>query len=553
MKINIINWCKVTAFKAVKTFIQTFIAALTVSGAGVSAVDLKSALWISVGAAIACFGMYFGKLQWEINSKKKFKIFAVLDEEKVTDEKLQEIAKNALEQQSTVKKKIIEKEEKQKSKDKTDDEEETKEDSSPSLKGKIYLSPSNQTENKYKGIDTNEAEQCEKIAAKLKDILVKKGLEVMIAERSENMEKRCKNSDEFKSDLHIPIHTNASNGTVGGTRVFFFSEESKEIAKTVYNSIYELTPGGSDNLSKVTDLYELHHTDAPGVYVEVEFHDVEAYAEWITKHTDDIAEHLAKGIENVFKNCEIKKGIYTQEVAKEEAKQEEAAQPTGDNFKKGNCICQIGKDYVLLCNLKVRDGAGTNFRQKLKSELTPDGQAHAIDDTYACLQEGTGITCLAIDENWIQIPSGWICARDIDGTDYVKDMPQENPKVAAIRGRLAAWSDPYNQGYPGWCQAWVQTLYHEAGLNSPTYCCASNNRDHNASPGDPQNGDMVFAGTGYHNIIDDVCGRYAGHVGIYMDGMVYGSQIPYAQPFDKWVAVYGYGGHSNQGNWQVTT
>lgn len=545
MKINLKNWCQVTGFKAFKTFLQTFISAITVTGAGIALIDVQTGLYLGLGSALACFAMYFGKLQWEIINEK-FRIYAVLEDELLSDEKIQKIIEDALSKEAEVKDRLIEEQKEEETK-----EDEAAEDASPSLKGKVYLSPSNQTGNKYNGVDTNEAEQCEKIAAKLKDILTKKGLDVMIAERSEDMETRCKNSDKFESDLHIPIHTNASNGTVGGTRVFFYSEDSKEVAKTVYDSLYELTPGGSDNLSKVTDLYELHHTDAPGVYVEVEFHDVEAYAAWITKHTDEIAEHIAKGIENVFLNCEIKKGVYTQEVAKEEAKKEEAAKPanTGDNFKSGSCICQAGNDYVLLYNVKVRTGAGTNYPQKLRSELTADGQAHAIDDTYACLQEGTGVTCLAVDGNWIQIPSGWICARDIDGTDYVKEMPQENPKVQAIRGRLAAWSDPYNQGYPGWCQAWVQTLYHEAGLYSPTYCCAANNRDHNAISGDPSNGDMVYSSPSYHNVIDSVCGRYAGHVGIYMDGYVYGSQVPYKQSFGDWISRYGYGGHSNQGNW----
>lgn len=528
MKINLKNWFQVTAFKAGKTFIQTFIAGLTVTGAGISSLDVKSAFWVSVGAAVACFGMYFGKLQWEITAKKKFKIFAVLDEEKVTDEKLEEVVKNAVEKQPEVKERI----------------EEAKEDASPSIKGRVYLSPSNQTENLYNGVNTNEAEECEKIAKALKKILVKKGYEVKVADRSESMEVRCQNSDIFNADIHIPIHTNASNGTVGGTRVFYYNSHSKNVAQAVYDSIYELSLGCSDSLSKVTDLYELHHTKAPAVYVEVEFHDVEAYAKWIVENTDKIAEHLAEGIENAFK-CPIEKGVYDK--PDEEPKVDP---PKNDDYcYGGECGCSVGGEYVLTCNLKVRDGAGTNHRQKKKSELTADGQAHAIDDEYACLQEGTSVTCLAVDKNWIKIPSGWICARDLDGTNNVKDAPKENPKVQAIRGRLNAWSDPYNQGFAGYCQVFVMNIYREAGLNSPVYCCASNNRDHNAQSGDPQNGDMVYAGTNYHNTIDDVCGRYAGHVGIYMDGYVYGSQVPYKLSFNDWVSRYGYGGHSNQGNW----
>lgn len=374
----------------------------------------------------------------------------------------------------------------------------------------------------------------------------------MIGKRSEDMETRCKNSDAFGADLHIPIHTNAFNGTVGGTRVFYFSEDSKALAQALYDSIYKITPGQSDNIQKKTDLYELHHTEAPAIYMEVEFHDVEAYAQWIVDNTNVIADALCEGICKIFDECEIKKGVYTEEVSKEEQKAEEkAAEATtqANANKGGSCGCTVGSEYVLKEAMKVRTGPGCNYPQKKYSELTSDGQAHAIQQEDACLLAGTSVTCLAVDENWIQIPSGWICAKDTDGTVYVEDAPQENAKIQAIRGRLAAWTDPYHQGYPGYCQAWVQTVYHEAGLNSPTYCCASHNRDANAQSGDPGNGDMVFASSGYHNVIDDVCGRHAGHVGIYMDGYVYGSQLPYKQSFGSWTSTYGYGGHTNQGNW----
>ena len=557
MKINFKNWCCVTGFKAFKTFIQTFISALAVTGVGIALIDVKTAAWVGLGAALACFAMYFGKLQWEI-AKDKFRIYAVLDDEEVTDEKIQKAVDEALSKQSDVKKDLKTKEAKKKVDKDENKKEETKEDSSPSSDkveqktGKIYLSPSNQTGNTYTGVDTTEAEQCEKIAKKLKTLLAKKGFEVMIGKRSEDMETRCKASDEFGADLHLPIHTNAYNGTVGGTRAFYFSEDSKAVAQALYNAIYEITPGQSDNLQKKTDLYELHHTEAPAVYMEVEFHDVEAYAKWIAENTVTIAQALCDGICAAFNNCEIKKGVYTEKTAEKEAKaeaKEEAKTAEVNANKGGNCKCSVGGEYVLKEAMKVRTGPGCNYAQKKKSELTTDGQAHALNQENAVLLAGTRVTCLAVDENWIKIPSGWICAKDTDGTVYVEEAPKENSKVQAIRGRLAAWSNPYNQGFAGMCQAWVQTIYHEAGLTSPTYCCASHNRDANAKSGDPSNGEMVFASSSYHNAIDSVCGRHAGHVGIYMDGYVYGSQIPYKRSFSSWKSTYGYGGHTNQGNW----
>lgn len=81
-----------------------------------------------------------------------------------------------------------------------------------------------------------------------------------------------------------------------------------------------------------------------------------------------------------------------------------------------------GKTYTLNVNLKVRSGAGTNFRQKLKSELTEDGKKHALAGTYAILKKGTKVTCKDIVKSgsniWMKIPSGWIAAYN-EGKRYV--------------------------------------------------------------------------------------------------------------------------------------
>jgi hypothetical protein len=68
--------------------------------------------------------------------------------------------------------------------------------------------------------------------------------------------------------------------------------------------------------------------------------------------------------------------------------------------------------YTLTENVKVRTGAGTNYSQKLRSQLTANGQAHALSQTYAVLKSGTAVTVSEIkavgNDVWGKIPSGWI-------------------------------------------------------------------------------------------------------------------------------------------------
>lgn len=83
----------------------------------------------------------------------------------------------------------------------------------------------------------------------------------------------------------------------------------------------------------------------------------------------------------------------------------------------------IGKTYTLQVNLNVRVGAGTSYKNKKYSELTKDGRKHALNISNAVLKRGTKVTCLKVisvkDETWLQIPSGFICAKYGDKI-YVK-------------------------------------------------------------------------------------------------------------------------------------
>lgn len=162
---------------------------------------------------------------------------------------------------------------------------------------KIYLSPSDQNRNMYAYGDTNEMIQCRRIADACEKALKRCGFEVK-NNQSDTMEARVAESNRWDADLHIPIHTNAYNSAVGGTRVFYYAKNGygNVAAQHVYDALKGVSPGTADNISAYPELYELRNTTATAVYVEAEFHDVPKYAKWIIEHVEDIGEAICKGV-----------------------------------------------------------------------------------------------------------------------------------------------------------------------------------------------------------------------------------------------------------------
>lgn len=165
---------------------------------------------------------------------------------------------------------------------------------------KIYISPSSQPENKYAYGNTNEQEQCNKIALECVKIAKRCGFEAKTNTNSD-MYSRVSESNKWGADLHMPIHTNAANGKVQGTRLFSFDAKGTgyKICKSVMKTLAPITPGTSDSIT-VQSFYEITDTNAPCCYIEVAFHDNVTEAKWIIGHTKKIAEAIVKGICNYY-------------------------------------------------------------------------------------------------------------------------------------------------------------------------------------------------------------------------------------------------------------
>lgn len=166
---------------------------------------------------------------------------------------------------------------------------------------RIYLSPSNQSGNTYATGGTNEMAQCDKIARATATALKRCGFEVKVGKSGDSMQNRCNESDNFKADIHMPIHTNAYNGKVtGGTRVFVLDSNRKKAGQAVLNALAPISPGTADSLTYQTGLYEINVPNALTIYVEVEFHDTKTGSDWIRNNTTKIGEAICKGLCNYF-------------------------------------------------------------------------------------------------------------------------------------------------------------------------------------------------------------------------------------------------------------
>ena len=189
---------------------------------------------------------------------------------------------------------------------------------------KVFLSPSNQYDNRYAYGDTTEGVQCGKIAQACREALERSGVTVKLM-HDESMQEKCAASNAFGADLHVPIHTNAFNGTVSGTRMFCYAEggEGQKACKAIFNRLAPVTPGTSENIRADASLYEVRVPAAPTAYIECEFHDNPTASKWIVENTGLIGEAIARGICDYF-------GVTFRE--KEQSKPVEPEKPATDKL-----------------------------------------------------------------------------------------------------------------------------------------------------------------------------------------------------------------------------
>jgi hypothetical protein len=251
---------------------------------------------------------------------------------------------------------------------------------------KIYLSPSNQSSNSYATGNTTEMIECDKIANATATALKRCGFEVKVGKSGDTMQNRCTESDNFKADIHMPIHTNAYNGKVtGGTRVFCLNSNGKKACESVLKYLGAISPGTGDSVSYQTGLYEINVPAALTVYVECEFHDTKTGSDWIRNNTTNIGEAICHGLCDYF-------GVTYKKTASTTTSSTSAS--TSSSTSKSSEY----KVKVTISDLNIRKGAGTNYATTGK--YTGKGVFTIVET-----KSGTGST-----KGWGKLKSGagWI-------------------------------------------------------------------------------------------------------------------------------------------------
>ena len=167
---------------------------------------------------------------------------------------------------------------------------------------RVYISPSGQAYNKYAAGNTTEAEQCRRIGNACFAALLRSGVEVKISPPGMPTDNAVIDSNNYKPDYHVCIHTNAISGdnskpSAQGAVVFTSKKNiDSPVAYAVLDALNTLKGKKSLYGVRPNSLYEINRTTAKCIYIEAEFHDNAELALWIIDNAENIGEAIAEGI-----------------------------------------------------------------------------------------------------------------------------------------------------------------------------------------------------------------------------------------------------------------
>lgn len=167
---------------------------------------------------------------------------------------------------------------------------------------RIYISPSTQEHNIGDGTFGSEESQMNKISEFLVAFLYKDGrFTVKYNLPSMDVAQIAVDSNNFKADAHVAIHSNAGGGQ--GTEVYGYAPNtnSDRLAKALYNQIAPLSPGIDRGVKYNPGLMEVgDRVSATAALIELGFHDDLKDATWIAYNPEMISKALYMGICDYF-------------------------------------------------------------------------------------------------------------------------------------------------------------------------------------------------------------------------------------------------------------
>lgn len=111
-------------------------------------------------------------------------------------------------------------------------------------------------------------------------------------------------SNQGNYDLHFALHSNASaTGTARGIEAYYYptSTRGKRFAEIVARNLQLIYPvPNGTKIVPTTTLGEVRRTRAPGVLVEIGYHDNPLDAQWVRENINAIAENLVLSLTEYF-------------------------------------------------------------------------------------------------------------------------------------------------------------------------------------------------------------------------------------------------------------
>jgi N-acetylmuramoyl-L-alanine amidase len=169
----------------------------------------------------------------------------------------------------------------------------------------IYLSPSTQQFNPYNG-GGNEEYYMNLIADAMEPYLVASGIQFVRNTPDMTAATSIAASNSGIYDLHLALHSNATalgDGSARGSEIYYYpqSAEGKRFADIAAKNLKLIYPlPDSVRTVPTTTLGEVVRTRAPGVLMELAYHDNPQDAQWIRDNIELIAANIVLSLTEFF-------------------------------------------------------------------------------------------------------------------------------------------------------------------------------------------------------------------------------------------------------------
>ena len=169
----------------------------------------------------------------------------------------------------------------------------------------IYLSPSTQEFNPYAG-GGNEELYMNLVADAMEPYLAASGITYTRNTPDGSAASSISASNTGNYDLHLALHSNATgsgDGSRRGSEIYYFptSENGKRFSDIAARNLQLIYPlPNSVRAIPTTSLGEVRKVRAPGVLIELAYHDNTDDANWIRNNIEGIAQNLVLSLTEYF-------------------------------------------------------------------------------------------------------------------------------------------------------------------------------------------------------------------------------------------------------------